>query len=250
MSTYPDALAEAVRLLARGRGWRSISEIHRGTGVARSTLDRIFSGEGARGDTLAKLEDAFELPAGTLTHVQDEVISLDRLNDILDRTKAPAPVDSSGVTYRSSDDLRLTDEDEVRRLEEYHRSRLVYEGVERSIRLMGITEDQMRRLGWDVKSTQDRQQPDLLAIRNDAAGEPEVLIVEVKTVHPGNEADAISSALGKLMLYRAGDLPEDEYGSRLVLVTDYPIDDQLVEQLKNYGVHHAWPGDWTAIRPG
>lgn len=170
----------------------------------------------------------------------------DWLDYLRDGERPPDPTEDYRFAYKSSDDLRDVPSEDIQRLEEYARSRLEAEHQQRTRRLREVAEAALADRGWSV-GVEEQGFIDTVAVWPD--GTHKSLIIEVKATTSGRERDQVSEALGRLMMVRASDTPEEEYGSRLILVTDLPIDRGLTDRLSEFGVEHAWPGNWSAFDP-
>lgn len=198
------------------------------SGVSDRTISALINAErdGYRLNTLRRIGEALGDP-----HIIEQVL------------EDPSSRKPTDLTYRTADDHRAQAEDEIRELEDRARGRILGEQVVRSIHLAGITSEVLTRLGWHPKFSDDPEVPDILAIR---PGGQIALVAEVKAINPGNEMDAITSALGQIVLYML-DLEEDDGDVRPVIVTDYPLREELLARLEKQGIRHAWPGDWSAV---
>lgn len=216
-------------------GINSYTDLATAAGVDADTITNVLDGKvNPQRRTRTSLGKALGWPPDWLDYLRDG-------------ERPPDPTAEYRFTYKSNDDLRNVAAEDVQRLEEYARSRLQAEHQGRTRRLREIVEAELVKRGWSVGLEDDAGFIDTVAVWPE--GNAKSLIIEVKATTSGKERDQVSEALGRLMMVRASDTPEEEYGSRMVLVTDLPIDRALLDRLTEFGVAHAWPGDWSAFDP-
>lgn len=153
------------------------------------------------------------------------------------------------ITLRSGQDVRDVDLDEVEKIRASSR-----DAVENLIRakeeqLAEITQAVIReRLGNQTMFLTDEDRPTLTVVVEDTP-----LVVEFKAVTRETERQQVADALGHLLVSASDDArameeePGVDWQPRLLLVTNVPIRAELVEKLKQHGVAHVWPGDWSAL---
>lgn len=108
MST--ESLSELVETLKTRRGW-SQAELARQSGAAETTLIRIGRMEGARSDTLRKLDKVFALPPGTATRVLEDDLAIERALALADDPAARVAADQGDtIAFAAGGTLTHSDE--------------------------------------------------------------------------------------------------------------------------------------------
>lgn len=152
------------------------------------------------------------------------------------------PDDEPAQTYRSAADMRDHDEPETRAQE-------VIEAFieERAQQLQAVLVQELDRRDYSprihVEGRDDVEGYDL-AYRSPSG---EVVAVSCKVLPPSERAkeEAVKAAAGDVMM-RA----KRTDASRLLVVTDIPIDEGLVNELRAAGIDVAWHGHWEALDEG
>lgn len=228
MPGSPRKLHDAVVALAQRKGWTTTEAIVRETGVARSTLDRWSDDAGSgRGDALAKLEKALDLPAGVLARVRDGELDIE---DLLE--------EAGSVSFRSGGESLHDPATDSSAFLQQAFERLAEDRAAHGYALEELLQEQVR-VGGIRPELPGPDEPgyDLAWALPDGRR----AVAEVKVA--GASSDRVWQAMGQLLVY------VDELSGEtvpVVVIEREPTDEER-QHLEKRGVRVAWPGDWAGL---
>lgn len=230
------AVYDLVRQLGARRGLTNDAAVSDATGVARTTLGRwATDASRARRDALTRVEETFDLPAGTLAQVRDGHLAVEEVLERWDREHGREPSTSLLAGSASTsiwEQLGAEAQDVV-----------TQSAHEAASALEELVVEQLRRRGVEPRFPRRRPgvqwRPDLEFEVNG-----QVHLVEIQGAPGGRlRVREYTSAIGGLLL--AGRAAEDLGG--LWLVVSDPLDPDEARAAEDLGVSVLHPGDWTPL---